>query len=122
MKKSLKMWRMLMVSFVFMLELALVNTPTADAKSVAMINSTGADIVVLNCSPASSHDWQEDVLGNEIWENGETIWLDFDRWSLAEKWDFKVHYSDGYSDEWYGVEVKHTNKIILHIDGTMEYI
>ena len=98
-----------------------VNVPTADAKDVTLINRTGYDIIVLNCVPASATDWWEDILGNTIWANGTSVTINFENWATAEKWDFKAHYSDGYSDEWFNVNVRNVDTIVLNKDGTNSY-
>ncbi len=109
-------------TFLVALVMALAISGTAMAKEVTLVNNTGYDIVVLNCSANQSNYWYDDVLGNTIWYNGRSIVLDFDRWAMSDTWDFKAHYDDGYSDEWYNVNVRTVNTIILHSDGTNEYL
>ena len=56
-------------------------------------------------------------------KNGESVTTDFDKWSANNYlWDFQTHYSNGYSDAWYSVDVTRANKIILHNDGTNGYL
>ena len=58
-----------------------------------------------------------------VWKNGESVTTDFDKWSANNYlWDFQTHYSNGYSDAWYSVDVTRANKIILHNDGTNGYL
>ena len=111
----------LLLAFVLLAGVVLAGSPTADAKDLNLVNKTGEDIIVLNCTPSISDTWYNDILGNSIWRNGETITLDFDRWMLSDTWDFKVHYSDGYSEDWYDVNVRSVNTIILYKDGRNEY-
>ena len=119
---KLKDLQKLLLAFVLMLGVSLVSSPAADAKDLNLVNRTGEDIIVLNCTPSISDTWYNDVLGNSIWRNGETIIIDFDRWMLSDTWDFKVHYSDGYSEDWYGVNVRTVNTIILKKNGVNEYL
>ncbi|MBQ7477554.1 MAG: hypothetical protein IJT01_01445 [Selenomonadaceae bacterium] len=119
--KMLNLQKLFLV-FALVLGLAVAGSPSADAKDLSLVNKTGEDIIVLNCSPTISDTWYNDVLGNSIWRNGETITLDFDRWALSDTWDFKVHYGDGYSEDWYGVNVRTVNTIILHRNGVNEYL
>ena len=104
------------------LVMAFAISGTAAAKDITLINQTGYDIVVLNCTATSSNYWYDDVLGNDIWYNGRSIVLDFDRWTMSDTWDFKAHYSDGYSDEWDRVNIRQVNTIILNKDGTNTYL
>lgn len=120
----MKLWqtlRTLALAAVLLVGISVANAPTADAKDLTLINKTGYDIVVLNCVPADSTTWWEDVLGNDIWANGTSVTIDFDKWALKDKWDFKAHYSDGSSDEWYDVDVRNVSTIILNKNGTNEY-
>ena len=118
----MKMFKKLFMVFALVLGLTVVGANSADAKDLNLVNKTGYDIVVLNCTPSISNVWYEDVLGNSIWRNGETITLDFDRWMLSDTWDFKIHYVNGYSEEWHNVNVRTVNTIILYKDGTNEYL
>ena len=112
----------LFLALVLAVGVVLAGSPTADAKDLALVNTTGADIIVLNCSPTISTSWYNDVLGSDIWPNGTTITLDFDRWSLSDTWDFQVHYADGSSEDWRQVNVRDVNTIILHPNGRNEYL
>ena len=115
-------FRKLLMVFALVLGMAVVSSPSADAKALSLVNNTGADIVVMNCSPSSSGSWYEDVLGNSTWPAGTTITLDFDSWAMADTWDFKVHYANGASEDWYGVNVRTVNTIILKPNGVNEYL
>jgi hypothetical protein len=120
----MKLWhtlRALALAAVLLVGISVANAPSADAKALTLVNNTGYDIVVLNCVPTNATTWWEDVLGNDIWRNGTSVDIDFDKWALKDKWDFKAHYSDGYSDEWYGVNVRNVSKIVLRKDGTNDY-
>ena len=112
----------LFLALVLAVGVVLVGSPTADAKELALVNKTGENIIVLNCSPTISTSWYNDVLGNDIWPNGTTITLDFDPWALSETWDFQVHHADGGSEDWYQVNVRDVNTIILHPNGRNEYL
>lgn len=114
--------RKLFLAFVMVLGLTFMGSSTADAKDLALVNNTGYTIVVLNCSPTISNQWYEDVLGNSVWENGTTVILDFDRWALCDTWDFKVHYSNGDSEDWRDVNVNSVNTIILQPNGVNTYL
>ena len=48
-----------------------MSAPSADAKDLNLVNRTGEDIIVLNCTPSISDTWYNDILGNSIWRNGE---------------------------------------------------
>ena len=118
----MKIFKKLLLVFALVLGVGVLGANSADAKDLNLVNKTGYDIVVLNCTPSISNVWYEDVLGNSVWRNGETITLDFDRWMLADTWDFKIHYTNGYSEEWHGVNVRTVNTIVLYANGRNEYL
>jgi len=123
--KALNPWqilRMLALVAVLFVGASAVNTSTADARSLTLINKTGVDIVVLNCVPDHARTWWEDVLGDTIWRNGESVTIDFTRYAAeASLWDFQAHYADGYVDSWYDVDVLRTNTIVMLKNGRNEY-
>ena len=114
--------RKFFLAVAFVLGLAMMASPSADAKELTLVNNTGRDIIVLNCSPTISTQWYEDVLGDDIWPNGTTVTLDFDRWCFSDTWDFLVHYENGQYEDWDRVNVRTVNTIILRPDGTNEYL
>ena len=113
------------ITFAVVLLAAMIfaNPGTADAKNVTFINNTGNDIVVLNCTPASSKFWLNDLLGDSVLKNGDSITLDFDfeRWALHETWNFQAHYSNGYADAWNEVDVWQKDRVTFRKGGSFSY-
>ena len=61
------------------------------------------------------------MLGNGRLAKGAIFTINFENWATSEKWDFKAHYSDGYSDEWFNINVRNVDTIVLNKDGTNSY-
>ncbi len=122
--KAMNPWRLFRVlALVAVLFVGAASVNTVDAKSLTLINRTGYDIIVLNCVPVHATTWWEDVLGDAVWFNGESVTIDFSQHAAnSTLWDFKAHYNNGSSDSWYDVDVSRTSTIILNRDGTNDYL
>lgn len=87
-----------------------------------VVNNTGVDIYKLYSSQAQTDDWEEDVLGEGILYDGESITINFklfDESSLV--WDFRIEDSDGNYINFYNIDFSgcDTNggKLVLKYDG-----
>lgn len=87
-----------------------------------VVNNTGIDIYKLYSSQAQTDDWEEDVLGEGILYDGESITINFklfDESSLV--WDFRIEDSDGNYINFYDIDFSDcdTNggKLVLEYDG-----
>lgn len=78
-----------------------------------LVNKTGYPIEEVYVAPSSSDDWQEDVLGEGILENGKTVHIRFNRATKTCKWDLMVVYSDRETAEWNEFDLCDTSKIII---------
>jgi hypothetical protein len=79
----------------------------------SLINGTGYDIAEVYVSAASSDDWEEDVLGEDVLENGRSVNIHFASSSSACKWDLMVVYTDGEKAEWEGFDLCKVSEIRL---------
>src|SRR3546814_7470638 len=59
-----------------------------------LINKTGYALSELYVSPNDEEDWQEDVLGKDVLDDGQSADIAFDRSSKACHWDLMVVYED----------------------------
>lgn len=75
----------------------------AEAKQdFVLVNKTGYDISNVYVSPSKSDDWEEDVLGQDMLEDGERVTIRFKRATRTCKWDLKVVYDDDDSSAIWG--------------------
>ena len=88
----------------------------AGKQDFTLINKTGYSINEVYVSPATSDDWQEDVLGQDVLDNGQTVHIKFSRSATGCKWDLKVVYTDGESAEWDAFDLCETSKIRIFYD------
>jgi hypothetical protein len=80
-----------------------------------LVNKTGYDISAVYVSPSKSSDWEEDVLGKDTLDDGDTWEIKFHRATKTCKWDLKVVYADDDSEAiWGGIDLCQVSKITIH--------
>lgn len=96
--------------------LAAGSSFAAEAKQdFTLVNKTGYDISHVYVSPSKSDDWEEDVLGKDVLEDGDAWAIKFSRAEKSCKWDLKVVYSDDDSSAyWKGINLCEVGKITIH--------
>lgn len=80
--------------------------PAAAAdRHVDIINKTGMSMKHFYASVMSADSWEEDILGKDILEDGETFDADIDDGSGKCKYDFKAVFENGTSLVQRGINV-----------------
>ena len=95
---------------------------SAAPQDFELANNTGYELKNLYISPTTTNDWQEDVLGQDTLENGQSLNIHFPggRGETCE-WDLKIAYNDDSSHEWTNVNLCSIAKVTIHYDeGTHE--
>ena len=89
-----------------------------DAKQdFRLVNRTGYELKALFVSPSKSDDWQEDVLGQEVLEDGKAVNVHFSPKVKTCKWDLKVVYTEDDSNAvWQNIDLCSVDKITIHYD------
>ncbi|HQS10012.1 MAG: argininosuccinate lyase [Rhizobiales bacterium 24-66-13] len=86
----------------------------AGKQDFVLVNKTGYDISHVYVSPVKSDDWEEDVLGKDVLEDGDTWTIKFNRSTNACKWDLKVVYDDDDSTAvWKNIDLCSVSKITI---------
>jgi hypothetical protein len=87
----------------------------AEAKQdFTLVNKTGYEISEVYVSPAKTDDWEEDVLGKDSLDDGESVNIHFKRANKTCMWDLKVVYSDDDSDAvWQKINLCEVSKITI---------
>lgn len=79
-----------------------------------LVNKTGYDISHVYVSPTKSNDWEEDVLGKDVLNDGDEWDIKFQRATKTCKWDLKVVYADDNSAAyWQGIDLCRVAKITI---------
>ena len=90
----------------------------AEAATISIKNNTGDDIHYLYISASGTSDWEDDVLGQNTLDNGDTL-----RVKVTGKYsmfDLRVEDDEGNSLEFYKFP-GNTTQITLRNDGTAEH-
>ncbi len=103
----------------FIAALILAGISFAGPQDFTLVNNTGADIYTVNISPSSTGDWEEDVMGSDILEAGESVTVRFSVGS-TRYWDIQAIFRDGTSISWYNIDLLETYTVTLNGDGTAD--
>jgi len=76
-------------------------------------NDTGLIISELYVSPNTSDDWEEDVLGRDVLNDGESLDITFSRTEKTCKWDLKIIDEDKDAVEWEQLDLCKAEHITL---------
>jgi len=89
-----------------------------DAKQdFSLVNKTGYELKALYVAPSKSDDWGDDVLGQDVLSDGQTVNVHFSPKVHTCKWDLKVTYSDDDSNAvWEKVDLCSVDKITIKYD------
>lgn len=79
-----------------------------------LVNKTGYEIKEVYVSPVKTDDWEEDVLGDDTLEDGDSTNIHFSRKEKSCKWDLKVVYADDDSAAtWKNIDLCVVSKITI---------
>ncbi len=94
-----------------------VKAEDGSPNDFTLVNRTGYAISNVYVGQSKSDDWGEDILGQDILENGSSVDIVFHP-SDVELYDIKVVYKvDESSAVWYGFDLTKLNKITIYYDA-----
>lgn len=88
----------------------------AGDQDFTLVNDTGVEIHAVYVSPTKSDDWEEDVLGRDTLDDGDSVDIEFARKEKAKYWDLRVEDSDGNSITWNKLNLLEISTLTLHYD------
>lgn len=90
-----------------MLAAATLLTGAAHAadRHVDIINKTGMTLTKFYASSTGTRSWEEDILGRDTLDDGETITININDGTGACKFDFKAVFENGQSIEKGAIDV-----------------
>lgn len=97
--------------------LTLASPALAGQQDFTIVNRTGYQIDKIFVSPSKSDDWEEDVMGDDVIEDGAKQPITFSRDTSACKWDLKAVYHDKDEAVWTNIDLCTVEKITLHYDA-----
>lgn len=100
----------------FALALLTVITPAAHAgdQDFTVHNQTGVTIHKLFVAPHSSDDWEEDILGKDTLEDGDSLDITFGRKEKAALWDLKIEDKQGNAITFENLNLLKISEVTLH--------
>ena len=107
-----------MVSVFLLLAAALTFAGSAEAAVITIKNATGGDLYEIYISDSGTEDWEEDVLGRDILEDGETLSLTVN--GSYKQFDMAAVDGEGTSVAWLRLPGS-ARSITIYADGTAEY-
>lgn len=78
-----------------------------------LVNKTGYTIEQVYVAPSKSDEWEEDVLGQDVLDDGERLNISFPKRAGSCRWDLRVVYDDADEAEWYDFNLCTTSKITI---------
>lgn len=97
--------------------LLLPAAPLAQGRQdFVLINNTGYVIDEVYVSASKTDDWEEDVLGWDVLNDGQRVTIEFPRSERACLHDLKVVYEDEEEAEWSAIDLCETSVINLRYD------
>lgn len=82
-----------------------------------LVNATGYTIAEVYVAPSSSDEWEEDVMGRDMLENGETVRIEFAPRQKICDYDIKVVWDDGDEAFWEGFDLCTVSEVTLYWDN-----
>lgn len=82
----------------------------------SLVNKTGYTISEVYVASSASDEWDEDILGRDLLENGDSVDISFEKGSKGCKWDLKVTYEDEEEATWNGFDLCSISSVVLRYD------
>jgi hypothetical protein len=90
-------------------------------QNFTLVNKTGYTFSEIYVSPSKANDWEEDILGDDELDDGETFDVSFSRSTKTCKWDLKVVYSDDDSSAvWKDIDLCAVSKVTLRYNRSSD--
>lgn len=95
--KTFKAFWLAMATLLGAATMAGPNAAAADSydRHVLIVNQTGQTIREFYASRVTTDDWEEDILGQDVLRNGQSVRIDIDDGTGACRFDFKAVLSNG---------------------------
>lgn len=107
-----------------LLSTALLASPIGLAHAAdqdfTLVNRTGQQIDSVYVSKVNARTWEEDVMGRDTLDSGESVDISFARGERGCRWDMMVKYHGGGQDTWPNVNLCEVSKVTLFRDRSGE--
>jgi hypothetical protein len=94
-----------------------VSAASQNKQDFTLHNETELEIKEVYISPTGNDDWEEDILGKDTLESGDSVNITFTR-RREDMWDMKVVFRNGKSNVWTKLNLsKITDVTLLFKEG-----
>jgi len=76
-----------------------VSAANQNQQDFTLHNETGLEVKEVYISPTATENWEEDILGTDTLESGDSVNISFTR-RQEDMWDMKVVFRSGKSNIW----------------------
>lgn len=110
-------------ALVLVLSLFSAKSSSAQALTYDVVNNTGVTLVDIFVSPAESNHWGNDILPNNLFENGTTVTVTIpDGFGTSCLFDMKITDLAGNYITFTNIDACKIIKLQINGDGTFEYL
>ena len=88
----------------------------AARQDFTLVNRTGYQIDSVYVSKSSSNSWEEDVMGRDTLNDGESVDISFEKGERGCRYDLMVKYHDGDQSYWTNLDLCSISKVQLFWD------
>ena len=111
------MKKMVVVGILMGLLISFSSTVFAGAQDFTLVNKTGVTIVSVFVCPNASKTWGDDIMGQDVLANGDSVDIVFNPGDKVTYWDIRVEDKSGDFLEWDKFNLKKISKITLMKNG-----
>ena len=112
--KTLKYWLVVLGG---VLALATAQAANLDFE---LVNNTGVDIYEVFVSPSDVEEWGDDILEQDILEDGMSVEISFDPEEEAALWDLMVKDGEGNSIYWEELDLTQISTFKLSMETSAQ--
>jgi hypothetical protein len=81
-----------------------------------LVNNTGYQVDKVYVSSVGAKSWEEDILGRDTLNDGESVAISFEKGERGCKYDLKVIYQDADEAEWHDIDLCEISTVHIHWD------
>ena len=119
----MKRIKLLVIMLFAMLSFAFANKSNAQALTYDVINNTGFTLVDIFVSPAETNHWGNDILPNNLFENGSTVTVTIPaEYGQTCMFDMKITDTAGNFVVFHNIDACKLIKMQINGDGTFQYL
>ena len=89
----------------------------AGDQDFTLVNETGVDIYGVYVSPSGNDEWGDDIMEEDVLEDGQSVEITFTTEESAQYWDLMVEDYEGNTITWTDIDLLTISKLILSLDG-----